>query len=44
MQRLKNLHEPMHILFAMHTFIQLSLKEIISFKYTGYHYKSQRLI
>ena len=27
----------------MYTFIQLSLKEIISFKCTGYHYKSQRL-
>ena len=28
----------------MYIFIQLSLKEIISFKCTGYHYKSQRLI
>ena len=28
----------------MYTFIQLSLKEIKSFKCTGYHYKSQRLI
>ena len=28
----------------MYTFIQLSLKEIISFKCTGYHYKSQILI
>ena len=28
----------------MYTFIQLSLKEIISFKCTGYHYKSQRMI
>ena len=28
----------------MYTFIQLSLKEIISFQCTGYHYKSQRLI
>ena len=26
------------------TYIQLSLKENISFKCTGYHYKSQRLI
>ena len=28
----------------MYAFIQLSFKEIISFKCTGYHYKSQRLI
>ena len=28
----------------MYTFIQLSIKEIISYKGTGYHYKSQRLI
>ena len=28
----------------MYTFIQLSLKEIISFKCTGYQNKSQRLI
>ena len=28
----------------MYTFIQLSLKEIISFKCTGYHYKPQMLI
>ena len=28
----------------MYNFIQLSLKEIISFKCTGYHYKSKRLI
>ena len=27
----------------MYTFIQLSFKEIISFKCTGLHYKSQRL-
>ena len=28
----------------MYTLIQLSLKEIISFKCTAYHYQSQRLI
>ena len=28
----------------MYIFIQLSLKEIISFKSIGYHYKSQRFI
>ena len=28
----------------MYTFIRLSLKEIISFKCTGYHYKSETLI
>ena len=27
----------------MYTFIQLSLKEIISFKCTGYHYQSQEV-
>ena len=27
----------------MNVLIQLSLKDIISFKCTGYHYKSQRL-
>ena len=43
--KFKNVHDlNMHIYFAMYTFIQLSLKEIISFKYTGYHYKSQRLV
>ena len=44
MQSLKNVHGLMHILFDMYTFIKLSLKEIISIKYTGYDYKSQRLI
>ena len=34
----------MHTQFAMYIFIQFSLKEIISFKCTGYHYKFQRLI
>ena len=31
-----NVHELMHILFAMYIFIQLSLKEIISFKCPGF--------
>ena len=29
---------------CMYTFIQVSLKEIISFQCTGYHYKSESLI
>ena len=37
--KFKNVHELMHVIF-----IQISLKEIISFKCTGYHYKSERLI
>ena len=28
---------------CMYTFIQVSLKEIISLKCTGYHYRSERL-
>ena len=37
-------HELMYIYFVMYTFIQSSLKDIISFKCTGYHYKSYSLI